>query len=261
MGLGSQGRPRRANPFERIAEVYDETREELDTPTLDALLATFSAEGRPQLLEVGVGTGRVARPLQERGVAVTGLDASPNMIRRARLKGVADLVLGDATRMPFPDGVFDLSLFVHVLGILDDPATVLREASRVSRRGVLAVVTDYARIGTEGEDKEQVRSLVREEVAKLGYPLPPRIPASTKERETLERWPPQHARKVVEGEVVEYPDEKLEWIRKGADRTLLDVPAAAREMSVPRARARLSGKPARFRRTVRLVRWDSGGVA
>lgn len=69
-----------------IAEVYDEwylTR--LDpTATVD-LLAELAGSGGGAL-ELGIGTGRVALPLAARGVPVSGIDASEEMVTRLRAK-------------------------------------------------------------------------------------------------------------------------------------------------------------------------------
>lgn len=66
-------------------------------------------------LELGVGTGRVALPLAELGVDVTGVDASPSMV--ARLSGKnggasVRVVLGDFADVPVT-GRFDLIYCVY----------------------------------------------------------------------------------------------------------------------------------------------------
>ncbi|MDQ2881480.1 MAG: class I SAM-dependent methyltransferase [Actinomycetota bacterium] len=66
-------------------------------------------------LELGVGTGRVALPLSELGVAVTGVDASPNMSARLADKchdTSLRFVLGDFADVPV-DGPFDLIYCVY----------------------------------------------------------------------------------------------------------------------------------------------------
>jgi SAM-dependent methyltransferase len=70
---------------ERIADVYD-TLAHIPTNTNDsvALLAELAHGGR--VLELGIGTGRLALPLRERGVNVEGLDASPAMVAKLRNK-------------------------------------------------------------------------------------------------------------------------------------------------------------------------------
>jgi SAM-dependent methyltransferase len=68
---------------ERIADVYDEQHRYMGGGEVD-LLAGLAGAGRA--LELGVGTGRVALPLSERGVEVHGIDASPAMVARLRSK-------------------------------------------------------------------------------------------------------------------------------------------------------------------------------
>jgi SAM-dependent methyltransferase len=80
---------------ERIAEVYDEQHGHLDASGVE-LLAELARGGRA--LELGVGTGRLALPLAERGVEVHGIDASPAMVERLRAKpggGGVKVTVGD----------------------------------------------------------------------------------------------------------------------------------------------------------------------
>ncbi len=80
---------------ERIAGVYDAWYDEYDEATL-ATLRELAQGGRA--LELGIGTGRVALPLQRSGVAVEGIDASNAMIARLRSKPGGDeipVVLGN----------------------------------------------------------------------------------------------------------------------------------------------------------------------
>ena len=75
--------------FDRAAETYDVTRG-LPPPIMDASVDALARvlAGR-RVLEVGVGTGRFALPLRDRGIRVVGLDISRNMIAKARAKGGA----------------------------------------------------------------------------------------------------------------------------------------------------------------------------
>ena len=87
---------------EQVAATYDEdSRERFDPallgPTVDLLEEL--AEGGP-VLEFAVGTGRVALPLTERGLAVSGLDISEPMLARLRANQGAramSLTTGDFT--------------------------------------------------------------------------------------------------------------------------------------------------------------------
>ena len=68
---------------ERIAGIYDDLFEEYE----EAAVSTLSELARGgSALELGIGTGRIALPLVERGIAVSGIDASPSMVAKMRAK-------------------------------------------------------------------------------------------------------------------------------------------------------------------------------
>jgi SAM-dependent methyltransferase len=101
---------------EDVAERYDDGSWEMFSPevlepTVD-LLAELARGGRA--LELGIGTGRVALPLAERGVEVRGIDLSQAMVAKLRQKPGGDSVpveIGDfaSTRV---DGTFTLAYLV-----------------------------------------------------------------------------------------------------------------------------------------------------
>jgi SAM-dependent methyltransferase len=68
---------------ERVAGVYDDWYTEYDPHAVDAL-AEIAGDGR--VLELGIGTGRIALPLSAKGVDVHGIDAAESMISRLRSK-------------------------------------------------------------------------------------------------------------------------------------------------------------------------------
>jgi 2-polyprenyl-3-methyl-5-hydroxy-6-metoxy-1,4-benzoquinol methylase len=68
---------------ERVAGVYDDWYTEYDPHAVDAL-AEIASGGR--VLELGIGTGRIALPLSAKGVNVHGIDAAESMISRLRSK-------------------------------------------------------------------------------------------------------------------------------------------------------------------------------
>lgn len=68
---------------ERAAGGYDDRHTEPDPACID-LLAELARGGAA--LELGIGTGRLALPLAQRGVDVQGIDASPAMVARLRAK-------------------------------------------------------------------------------------------------------------------------------------------------------------------------------
>lgn len=93
---------------ERIADTYDSWYAAHDERCIDVLAEL--ARGGPAL-ELGIGTGRIALPLRERGVSVHGIDASPAMVAKLRAKpGGAEVPVTMATFSDFAvDGRFALA--------------------------------------------------------------------------------------------------------------------------------------------------------
>jgi SAM-dependent methyltransferase len=71
-----------------VAERYDSTIGDWGEPAVVAPTVDFLAElaGDGGVLELGIGTGRIAVPLVERGVPVHGIDLSPDMVGQLRAK-------------------------------------------------------------------------------------------------------------------------------------------------------------------------------
>lgn len=102
-------------------------------------------EPRGDVLDVGMGTGRLCAELDRRGWRVSGVDLSPAMVAaaRRRLPELAErLVEGPIERLPFDDGSFDA---VAATGVLEyathDLAGAMAELARVLRPQGLAVLS------------------------------------------------------------------------------------------------------------------------
>ena len=94
---------------DRIAEVYDEMypmRANV-APAVDAL-ASLAGDG--PALELGIGTGRIAIPLAQRGIEVHGIDASEAIVARMRAKPGGDAIpvtISDFSDFSLKDGSRD----------------------------------------------------------------------------------------------------------------------------------------------------------
>jgi SAM-dependent methyltransferase len=101
---------------ERVAARYDDPSDEMFQPSAIDPVVDFLASlaGDGAALELGIGTGRIAIPLAQRGVRVHGIDLSEAMVARLRAKPGAEKIgvtIGDfaATRV---DGPFALAYLV-----------------------------------------------------------------------------------------------------------------------------------------------------
>jgi SAM-dependent methyltransferase len=160
--------------FDRVADVYDRTR--AMPPEVTAAVTAGIADvlretaPNPRLLEVGIGTGRIAVPLAEAGVRVVGIDVAPAMLARLRSKR-ADLVVvvADATAPPFRAASFDGALFVHVLHLVPGALVLAATRTLVRPGGVLLHGRTDAR-----NPRRTFFALLRDVVGELGGTLPAR---------------------------------------------------------------------------------------
>lgn len=131
--------------FDRAADYYDATRGlpgDIAKSVADVLSSELS--GAELCLEIGVGTGRIALPLAERGIDLVGIDLAPSMLARPLANAGGSLpfplVTGDVTSLPLAAASVDAVLGCHVLHLIPDWQFALDEAGRVLRPdGVLLV--------------------------------------------------------------------------------------------------------------------------
>jgi ubiquinone/menaquinone biosynthesis C-methylase UbiE len=135
--------------FDRVADFYDATRGY--PPGEERVAAAMLAEAgnlthASQIIEIGIGTGRIALPLAPHVGAIFGVDLSRLMMARLRAKQTNELIYvaqADATRLPFGARRFDAAVAVHVFHLIPQWRAVLAELKRVLRpEGVLVHLTD-----------------------------------------------------------------------------------------------------------------------
>ncbi len=104
---------------------------------------------RGKVLEVGVGTGQNL-PLYPLGCEVTGIDFSPEMLKRARLRAQTakipvDLIEMDAQQMNFPAASFDTVVATCVFCSVPDPIRGLQEIRRVCKPDGQVILLEHVR--------------------------------------------------------------------------------------------------------------------
>ena len=93
-----------------------------------------------RLLDGAVGLGQLATRLRGRGFRVTGIDYAFDAALYSTRAGVPSVV-GDLTKMPFRDGVFDGMTTGETLEHLDDDAAAAREIARVVKSDGRVIAT------------------------------------------------------------------------------------------------------------------------
>jgi len=129
--------------FNRAATFYDATRklrEDIAAQITQTLLGEIRAAGAETVLEIGVGTGRIARPLLREGVRIVGIDISTQMMAQFLAQVEPDqvapeLLLADATALPFREHSFRAAVTVHVLHLVRSVDDVAADVSRVLAPG------------------------------------------------------------------------------------------------------------------------------
>jgi len=136
--------------YARWAPVYDRTFGAVTRAGRATAVAHINRRGGA-VLEVGVGTG-LALGHYRRDCAVTGIDASAEMLAKARarvvrdnLAQVRDLRLMDARSLDFPAESFDTVAAMHVISVVPEPERVMAEMARVCRTGGEVVILGHYR--------------------------------------------------------------------------------------------------------------------
>jgi SAM-dependent methyltransferase len=127
------------------AETYEDVvQDEMDLRLL-AKMATVDWAGARRVLDLACGTGRIGAWLRAQGVLrIDGLDFTPQMLERARAKGVYDrLILADALASGLPPSSYDLILEVLADEHLQDLLPLYREAERLAAASGVFVIVGY----------------------------------------------------------------------------------------------------------------------
>ena len=130
---------RNARAYERYRKLAPDDEEHFWE---DAITNT-SMDKNAVILDLGTGTGFLARIILKQGFNVLGLDLSRNMLAIAKKNAPdATLVRGDAERIPLADDSVDLIVSRWVLWTLPHPGSALEEVVRVLKPDGRAILCD-----------------------------------------------------------------------------------------------------------------------
>lgn len=142
--------------FNAAAETYDGA---TNPYALERRVEFVAAHAQGRVLEVGAGTGEIARALGRRH-AVVATDISPRMVAIMERKGV-DARVCDAEKLPFDDASFDTVVAGEVVYYLDRPERFFSEAARVLRPGGTLIMTSATRIAAAYDLLRSVLRMLR----------------------------------------------------------------------------------------------------
>jgi SAM-dependent methyltransferase len=151
------------------AATYDQQFPEVVPGLIDRLIQL--ADGG-RVLELAIGTGRVALPLKERGIDITGIDISPEMVARLRQKpGGADIpiVMGDFADVEVEGKFAMIYLIANTLFVLleqDEQVQCFRNVARhLETKGRFVIEAFYPDLGRfDRGQRVQVNAVERNRV-------------------------------------------------------------------------------------------------
>jgi len=131
----------KAAEYDYEASSYDESRfssglgRHLDYMHKKIVGRLLNSNGKT-VLDVGVGTGRFATWLAEKGFEVVGVDISKEMLKKVKGKGQTlsknmHLLLGDVNFLPFKKEVFDSCICINVINHIPEIDGFLKEVKYV----------------------------------------------------------------------------------------------------------------------------------
>ncbi len=135
------------------------------------------------VLDIGTGKGLAAIEIARRGFPVTSVDISEEELqvaflnaRAANVDGNIRFHIGDANKLPFEDGHFQLVTMVNVLHHLDEFKGIFKEVSRVLIPGGRFVVADFTESGfeimdrihsTEGREHSRLNTVAMDDIVDI----------------------------------------------------------------------------------------------
>ena len=227
--------------FDPAAEIYDRTRG-LPRSAMERLVKRISDElkGCQLILDVGVGTGRFAKPLQKKGFNVVGIDLSGKMLNKAVEKGVTDLFRCDVCFLPLTSKNFEASLCIHVLHLINDWKMALKEICRVTRKIMVSTINVH---------KDPVRQAYNTMLEDLGH---------KRTRPGKDEWELQGfvkpKKSVFAASYNNRADEHLENLAQRAFTSQWQIPEEINRKVVAELKEQFAGKT--FSQELRVLIWD-----
>jgi len=135
--------------YDAQSRIYDKTFGRLVQRRIARAISHINIQAGDRILDLGIGTGAALQyyPL-DRG-RIFGIDLSSGMLNLCRQRMIdlnrknATVVQGDALHLPFADDTFDHIFISHVISVVSDPCSLMREAQRVAKPEARIVMLNH----------------------------------------------------------------------------------------------------------------------
>jgi ubiquinone/menaquinone biosynthesis C-methylase UbiE len=133
--------------FDQVARQWDEMRKSFFSEAVrDRALSIAGVEKGRIAADIGAGTGFITEGLVRKGLQVIAVDRSEAMLaemkKKFELSDEIDYRIGDAEKLPIPDGAVDYVFANMYLHHVESPLKAIREMVRILKPGGKLVVTD-----------------------------------------------------------------------------------------------------------------------
>ena len=128
----------------------------LNASEAEGFITRINLKPGMKVLDVACGTGNQSIPAARAGAQVTGLDIAPNLLEQARQRAHAEnlkieFVEGDAEKLPYPAGQFDVVVSMFGAMFAPRPEVVASELKRVCHPGGLIAMGNWTPEGFVGQ--------------------------------------------------------------------------------------------------------------
>ena len=124
--------------YKRVSSFYDYTFGQVFRPGQKKLVGMMNCSDQDQVLEIGIGTGTSYKYYPKK-TTVTGIDISPDMLKKARdniqkdnLKNKS-VIMMNGEQLQFSDNTFDKVVGMYVVSVTQNPDLLIKEMKRVCK--------------------------------------------------------------------------------------------------------------------------------